>query len=193
MPKAPRSSYNLAFKLKVVAEAEAVVNNSEITGDQCSLLAKRSSEPLQWWAKNVGKTKSDGLLLAKSILNWITILDWFSEQRSQGKSLVFFKTMKCFEQLISVRSCCNVYTSRGNDRFWLARFLCCEKRSNNYWSKSCSFIFYRICCWRINSATKSNGVMQWRGLKVSLGWEDRSKHVGSNALDGSENDAIYDD
>ena len=33
MPKAPRSSYNLAFKLKVVAEAEAVVNNSEITGD----------------------------------------------------------------------------------------------------------------------------------------------------------------
>ena len=27
----------------------------------------------------------------------------------------FFKTMKCFEQLISVRSCCNVYTSRGND------------------------------------------------------------------------------
>ena len=33
MPKAPRSLYNLAFKLKVVAEAEAVVNNSEITGD----------------------------------------------------------------------------------------------------------------------------------------------------------------
>ena len=30
MPKARRTSYNLAFKLKIVAEAEAVENNSEI-------------------------------------------------------------------------------------------------------------------------------------------------------------------
>ena len=30
MPKACRSSYNMAFKLKVVAEAEEVENNSEI-------------------------------------------------------------------------------------------------------------------------------------------------------------------
>ena len=30
MPKACRTSYNLAFKLKIVAEAEAVENNSEI-------------------------------------------------------------------------------------------------------------------------------------------------------------------
>ena len=30
MPKARRTSYNLAFKLKVIAEAEAVENNSEI-------------------------------------------------------------------------------------------------------------------------------------------------------------------
>ena len=30
MPKARRSSYNMAFKLKVVAEADAVENNSEI-------------------------------------------------------------------------------------------------------------------------------------------------------------------
>ena len=30
MPKARRSSYNLAFKLKIVAEAEAIENNSEI-------------------------------------------------------------------------------------------------------------------------------------------------------------------
>lgn len=33
MPKACRSSYNLAFKLKVVAEAEAIENNSEIARD----------------------------------------------------------------------------------------------------------------------------------------------------------------
>jgi len=33
MPKACRSSYNLAFKLKVVAEAGAIENNSEIARD----------------------------------------------------------------------------------------------------------------------------------------------------------------
>jgi len=30
MPKAPHTLYNLAFKLKIVAEAEAIENNSEI-------------------------------------------------------------------------------------------------------------------------------------------------------------------
>ena len=36
MPKARRSSYNMAFKLKIVAEAEAVENNSEIAHVQIS-------------------------------------------------------------------------------------------------------------------------------------------------------------
>ena len=46
MQKARHSSYNLVFKLEVVAEA--AVNNSVITRDNGSLLAKRSSEPLKW-------------------------------------------------------------------------------------------------------------------------------------------------
>jgi len=33
MPKVRRTSYNMAFKLKVVAEVEAVENNSEIARD----------------------------------------------------------------------------------------------------------------------------------------------------------------
>ena len=33
MPKARRSLYSMAFKLKVVAEVEAVENNSEIARD----------------------------------------------------------------------------------------------------------------------------------------------------------------
>jgi len=33
MPKARRTSYTLAFKLKVIAEAEAVENNSQIARD----------------------------------------------------------------------------------------------------------------------------------------------------------------
>ena len=60
MPKACCSSYNLAFKPKVVAEAEAVENNSEITRDNGSLLAKRVSEPLQWELKMSAKQKTMG-------------------------------------------------------------------------------------------------------------------------------------
>jgi len=33
MPKVRRTSYNMAFRLKVVAEAEAVANNLEIARD----------------------------------------------------------------------------------------------------------------------------------------------------------------
>jgi len=47
MPKAHRSSYNLAFKLKIVAEAEAVENNSEIAREY------RISEPMvRCWQKD---------------------------------------------------------------------------------------------------------------------------------------------
>ena len=63
MPKARRSSYNLAFKLTVVAEA--VVNNSEITRDNGSLLAKRSSESLNGGLKMSAQPKAMGCYLPK--------------------------------------------------------------------------------------------------------------------------------
>ena len=34
-----------------------------------------------------------------------------------------------FTQPISVRSCCNVYTSRRNDCFWLVSFWCCQNKT----------------------------------------------------------------
>ena len=90
---------------------------------------KRSSEPFKWWAEN----ERQWVVTRQSIQNWITILVGF-QSREVKVSLSFFrfKTMKCLEQLISVRSCCNVYTSRGNDCFWLASFFCCQKKSNNW-------------------------------------------------------------
>ena len=64
------TSNHFAFKLKVIAEAEVVENNSEIAlrlrNFDGSSLAKRSSEPLQWLAKNVSKMKDNGMaVLAK--------------------------------------------------------------------------------------------------------------------------------
>ena len=115
----------------------------------------------------------------QSILNWITILDWFSEQRSQGKSFVFsFKTMKCLEQLISV---CNVYTNRGNDRFWLASFSCCQKKSNN-WNLASLLSFTEIAVSGLILRLKAMELCSDANFKASLGWEDRSKHVGTQTL-----------
>ena len=116
------------------------------------------------------------------ILNWITILDWFSEQRSQGKSFVFsFKTMKCLEQLIPVRSCCNVYKSRGNDHFWLASFLCCQKKSNN-WNLASLLSFTEIAISGLILRLKAMELCSDANFKASLGWQDRSKHVGTQTL-----------
>ena len=120
----------------------------------------------------------------QSILNWVTILDWFSERRSQGKSFVFSftcKTMKCLEQLISVRSCCNVYTSRGNDCFWLASFSCCQKKSNN-WNLASLLSFTEIAVSGLILRLKVMELYSDADFKASLGWEDRSKHVGTQTL-----------
>ena len=79
--------------------------------------------------------------------------------------------MKCLAQLTSVRSCCNVYTNRGNDRFWLASFLCCQKKSNN-WSKSCfSFIFSVIAVRGLILRLKARELCSDADFKASLGWE----------------------
>ena len=113
MPKACRSLYNLAFKLKVVAEA--VDNNSAIMvmvrywrKDQVNLL----NGELKMSAKRKAKGCYSPKLLAK--VSWI---GFQSREVKVSLSFFSFKTMKCLEQLISVRSCCNVYTNRGNDRF----------------------------------------------------------------------------
>ena len=131
------------------------------------------NRPLKWWAENVSKTKGEGLLLAK--VSWIGKQYWIGFQSREVKvSLSFFsfKTMKCLEQLISVRSCCIVYTNRGNDRFWLASFSCCQKKSNNFKNLASLLSFTEIAVMLCSDAD----------FKASLGWEDRSKHVGTQTL-----------
>lgn len=76
MPKVRRSSYNLAFKLKVVAEAEAVENNSEIARDYGI-----SESMVRRWRKDQANLFNGELKMSakrktraafrQSILNWI--------------------------------------------------------------------------------------------------------------------------
>ena len=91
MPKVRRTSYNLAFKLKVVAEAEAVENNSEIARDygisesMVRRWRKDQANLFNGELKMSAKRKTMGRYTPKYPQLDENVRDWFTEQRSQGK------------------------------------------------------------------------------------------------------------
>ena len=94
MPKARRSSYNLAFKLKIVAEAEAVENNSEIAreyGISESMIRRWRKDQANLFngeLKMSAKRKTMGCYAPKYPKLDQTLLERFSEQRSQVEFFV---------------------------------------------------------------------------------------------------------
>ena len=91
MPKARRSSYNMAFKLKVVAEAEAVENNSEIAreyGLSESMVRRWRRDQAKLFngeLKMSAKRKTMGRFTPKYPELDQQLLEWFTEQRDQGE------------------------------------------------------------------------------------------------------------
>ena len=71
-------------------------------------LAKRSSEPLQWRAENVSKTKDDGVLFAE-----VSCTSGVVFRAKKSGVLHFEPKLQRDIQLISVRLCCNVYQVVG--------------------------------------------------------------------------------
>ena len=91
MPKARHSLYNMAFKLKIVAEAEAVENNSEIAREY-----GLSESMVRRWRKDQAKLFIGELKMSakRTTMGRFTpkfpeldqqILEWFTEQREQGE------------------------------------------------------------------------------------------------------------
>jgi len=95
MPKVCHTSYNMAFKLKVVAEAEAVENNSEIARDYG--ISKSMVRP---WRRDQAKLFNGELKMfaKRTTLGCFTpkypqlppeldqqMLEWFSDQKEQGE------------------------------------------------------------------------------------------------------------
>ena len=89
MPKARRSLYSMAFKLKVVAEVEAVENNSEIAPDY-----GLSESMVRCWCRDQAKLFNGELNMSakRTTMGRITpkypeldqqIMEWFTEQRSR--------------------------------------------------------------------------------------------------------------
>ena len=91
VPKAHRSSYNMAFKLKIVAEAEAVKNNSEITREyglsesMVCRLRKDQGKLFNSKLKMLAKRTIVGRFTAKFPELDQQILEWFTKQREQGE------------------------------------------------------------------------------------------------------------
>ena len=91
MLKARHSSYNMAFKLEVVAEAEAVENNSEIDHEY-----GLSESMVRRWRKDQAKLFNGELKMStkRTTMGRFTpkfpeldqqILEWFTKQREQGE------------------------------------------------------------------------------------------------------------
>ena len=91
MIKARRSSYNMAFKLKVVAKAETVENNSEIAREYGLI-----ESMVRRWRKDQAKLFNGELKMSakRTTMGRFTpkfpeldqqILEWFTEQREQGE------------------------------------------------------------------------------------------------------------
>ena len=93
MPNTRRHSYDLNFKLKIVAEAEAVNNNREIAreyGISESMVRKwRNQQDILFSGelKMTAKRASMGGYRPKDPELDQLLADWFSDQRSQGKQM----------------------------------------------------------------------------------------------------------
>ena len=88
MPKARRSSYNLAFKLKVIAEAKAVKNNSEIAREYGI-----SESMVRRWRKDEANLFNGELSCYTPKYPELDqrLLGWFTEQRSHGEFIPRFE------------------------------------------------------------------------------------------------------
>ena len=87
MPKARRSSYTMAFRIKVIAEAEAVENSSEIARDYglSESMVRRwrrdQATILSGKLKMSAKRAKMGRFAPKCSVLDEQVMEWFSQQR----------------------------------------------------------------------------------------------------------------
>ena len=128
MPKARRSSYSMAFKIKVIAEAEAVENNSEIAREY-----GLSESMVRRWRRDQATILSGELKMSakRATMGRFTpkypeldqqVMEWFSQQREQGWYLLFLsEILRVFEELNDI-----VFQCVGNRDFDWSEICCCH-------------------------------------------------------------------
>jgi len=91
MPKASRTLYSLAFKLKIVTEAEDIENSSKIAreyGISESMVRRWRKDEANLFngeLKLSGKRKAMGCFMPKYPELDQRMLEWLKEQKSQGQ------------------------------------------------------------------------------------------------------------
>ena len=94
MPKARHSSHSVAFKIKVIAEPEAVENNSEIAREY-----GLSESMVRRWRREQATILSGDLKMSakRATMGRFTpkyseldeqVMEWFTQQRDQGKYFI---------------------------------------------------------------------------------------------------------
>ena len=128
MPKARRSSYSMAFKIKVIAEAEAVENNSEIAREY-----GLSESMVRPWRRNQATILSGELKMSakRATMGRFTpkyreldqqVMEWFSQQREQGWYLLCLsERVRVFVELNDI-----VFQCVGNRDFDWSEICCCH-------------------------------------------------------------------
>ena len=128
MPKARRSSYSMAFKIKVIAEAEEEENNSEITWEY-----GLSESMVRRWRRDQVTILSGELKMSakRATMGRFTlkypkldqqVMEWFSQQREQGWYLLFLsEILRVFEELNDI-----VFQCVGNRDFDWSEICCCH-------------------------------------------------------------------
>ena len=128
MPKARRSSYSMAFKIKVIAEAEAVENNSEIAREY-----GLSESMVRRWRRDQATILSGELKMSakRATMGRFTpkypeldqqVMEWFPQQREQGWYLPFLsEILRVFEELNDI-----IFPCVGNREFDWSEICCCH-------------------------------------------------------------------
>ena len=136
MPKARRSTYSMAFKIKVIAEAEAVENNSEIAREY-----GLSESMVRPWRRNQATILSGELKMSakRATMGRFTpkyreldqqVMEWFSQQREQGWYLL------CLSERVRVFV--------GNRDFDWPEMCCCHDNFITCYKKSAAVTNLRL-------------------------------------------------
>ena len=151
MPKARRSSYSMAFKIKVIAEAEVVENNSEIAREY-----GLSESMVRRWRRDQATILSGELKMSakRATMAHFTlkypkldqqVMEWFSQQREQSWYLLFLsEILRVFEELNDI-----VFQCVGNREFDWSEICCCYDNFITYHEKSDAVTNLRLSCIKI--------------------------------------------
>ena len=151
MPKARRSKYSMAFKIKVIAEAEVVENNSEIAqeyGLSESMVRRWRSDQATILSGEL-KMSAKRATMAHFTLKYPKldqqVMEWFSQQREQSWYLLFLsEILRVFEELNDI-----VFQCVGNREFDWSEICCCYDNFITYHEKSAAVTNLGLSCIKI--------------------------------------------